>query len=121
MKHDDSIVGSHAGCRVGLAVLACKMELESSFWIVTQAHKTDCEKEWCCPAHSFLWTGRTTVNALTQSIFEYRRREKRSTKRLPPATAVKHVKKSRQKNKRHLRKIGFFADFCLGKEVWEGG
>ena len=50
-------------------------------------------------AHSFLWTGRTTVNALTQSIFEYRRPEKRSTKRLRSATAVKHVKKIETKNK----------------------
>ena len=71
-----------------------------------------------CTAHSILWTGRTTVNALTQSIFEYRRREKRSTKRLRSATAVnKHVKKIETKNKnvRHLRKIGFLPIFASEK------
>ena len=50
-------------------------------------------------AHSLLSSGLASVNALSQSIFEYRRREKRSTNRFTPATAVKHVKKIETKNK----------------------
>ena len=52
-------------------------------------------------AHSPLWTGQTTVNAPSQSIFEYRRPEKRSTKRLPSATAanISMSKKIETKNK----------------------
>ena len=38
------------------------------------------------------------ANTLTQSIFEYRRPEKRSTNRFTPATAVKHAKKIETKN-----------------------
>jgi len=38
------------------------------------------------------------VDVLSQSIFEYRRPEKRSTKRHSSATAVKHVKKIETKN-----------------------
>ena len=49
-------------------------------------------------AHSPLSTGLATVNALSQSIFEYRRPESRSTNRFTPATAVKHAKKIETKN-----------------------
>ena len=49
-------------------------------------------------AHSRLSSGLATVNALSQSIFEYRRPEKRSTNRFTPATAVKHAKKIETKN-----------------------
>ena len=56
-----------------------------------------CERHACTP-HTRLSTGLATVSALSQSIFEYRRPEKRSTKRRSSATAVKHVKKIETKN-----------------------
>ena len=60
--------------------------------------------------------------ALTQSILEHRRPKKEGRKPLVPATAVKHVKKIETKNKNVApQKNRVFADFCLGKEVWEGG
>ena len=49
-------------------------------------------------AHRLLSSGLAAVNALSQSIFEYRRPEKRSTNRFTPATAVKHAKKIETKN-----------------------
>ena len=51
-----------------------------------------------CTAHRLLSSGLAAVNALSQSIFEYRRPEKRSTNRFTPATAVKHAKKIETKN-----------------------
>ena len=42
-------------------------------------------------AHRLLSSGLATVNALSQSIFEHRRPEKRSTNRFTPATAVEHA------------------------------
>ena len=81
--------------------------------VTSRAH--ECKRNNDTP-HSRLSTGLASVNALSQSIFEYRRREKRSTKRLPSATAVKHVKKNRdKKQKRHLRKIVFLPIFASEK------
>ena len=53
-------------------------------------------------AHWIMKTGLATVNALTQSIFEHRRREKSVSNRMGSAAAVKHVKKIETKNKNGL-------------------
>ena len=58
------------------------------------------------------------MNAPSQSIFEHRRPEKRSTNRFAPATAVKHAKKIETKNENvSSEKPGFWPQ----KEVQEGG